>query len=164
MKKILLIRHAKSDWEDPFLNDHERPLSLRGLRDAPLMAQRLVKKNIMPDLIISSDANRAKTTALITAENLYYPKSNIQFTSDLYHASATTLLAEIKNTPADVETLFLIAHNPGLNDLIELLGGEIDNLPTCGQYGFIFEVDSWSSIDRKNAIKWLLDFPKNKVS
>src|SRR5690606_1596107 len=159
MKKLLLIRHAKSDWEDPFLDDHERPLSLRGLRDAPLMAQRLVKKNIMPDLIISSDAKRAKTTALITAENLRYPKNKIPFTADLYYASASTLLAVIKNTPPDVETLLLIGHNPGLNDLIELLGGEIDNLPTCGQFGFIFAVENWSSIDRESAQKWLFDYP-----
>src|SRR5690606_40347089 len=115
MKKLLLIRHAKSDWEDPFLNDHERPLSLRGLRDAPLMAQRLKKKNIFPDYILSSDAKRAKTTAVITAENLHFPKSQIQFVSELYHATPSALLAEIRNVPTTVETLFLFGHNPGLN-------------------------------------------------
>ena len=163
MKKLLLYRHAKSAWEDPFLNDHERPLSLRGLRDAPLMAQRLVKKNIMPDLILSSDAERAKATALITAENLHYPKDKIQFIKDLYHASASTLLFEIKKVPTTVDTLFLFGHNPGLNDLIEFLGGEIDNLPTCGQYGFIFEVANWIAIKRETAQEWLFDFPKNST-
>src|SRR5690606_8202017 len=163
MKKLLLYRHAKSDWDDPFLYDHERPLSLRGLRDAPLMAQRLKKRNIFPDLILSSDAKRAEATALITAENLHYPKDKIHFLKDLYQATPSTLLVEIKKAPINVDTLFLFGHNPELHDLIEFLGGEIDNLPTSGQYGFIFEVDNWTAIKREIAQEWLFDCPKNKT-
>lgn len=164
MKKLLLCRHAKSAWDNPFLNDHKRPLADRGMEDAPIMAQRLKRKNILPEKILSSDAKRAESTALITAENLGFPNNKIHFTSKLYHASATSVLSVIKDTPDQVETLFLFGHNPGLNDLIELLDGEMDNLPTCGQFGFIFEADNWKAIHRSNAKFWFFDYPKNSKS
>jgi len=164
MKKVLLCRHAKSAWDDPFLNDHDRPLALRGLRDSPVMAQRLKKKNILPDLIISSDAKRAEATALITAENLHFPKKQIEFRPNLYQASASSILSEIRKTPNDVETLFLFGHNPALTELIEILGGDMDNLPTCGQYGFILGVKDWKDADSSNAQVWFFDFPKKNPS
>lgn len=163
MKKLIFVRHAKSDWGDPFSPDHKRPLSLRGLRDAPFMAQKLKKKNISLDLILSSDAKRAEATALITAENLHFPKSQIKFSPNLYHASSHTLLLEIKKIQDEHETVFLIGHNPGLNDIIELLGGDLDNLPTCGQFGFTFKSESWSEIRPENAEVWFFDYPKNKT-
>lgn len=144
------------------MEDHERPLSNRGLRDAPFMAQKLKKNNIFPDHILSSDANRAKTTALITAENLHFPKNRIEFTSKLYHASPHSLLSEIKRTANIHEIIFLFGHNPGLNDIIDLLGGKLDNLPTCGQFGFLFKVENWTDIRQDNAEVWFFDFPKNK--
>lgn len=163
MKKLLLYRHAKSSWDNPFQNDHDRPLALRGLRDAPFMAQRLKKKNIIPDIIMSSDAIRAKTTALITAENLHFPKKHIAFTSSLYDASSQTILSEIRKTSDKHDVLFLFGHNPGLTDAIEQLGGQLENLPTCGQFGFLFEVESWKDIHPDNAKEWFLDFPKNSA-
>jgi phosphohistidine phosphatase len=162
MKKLIIIRHAKSSWDDPFLNDHERPLSERGYRDAPQMAQRLKKKEIYPDAMLSSDAERAKTTALITAENLHFPKEKILFTNQLYHASASSIFEEIRKTKNDIKTLFVFGHNPGFNDLIDKLGGEIDNLPTSGQFGFKFDVDAWDEISPKKAKVWFFDYPKNK--
>lgn len=160
MKKLVIIRHAKSSWDDAFLDDHERPLAERGLRDAPKMANRLKKADIFPDAIISSDAERAKTTAFITAENLSFPKQKIRLTPNLYHASASTILSEIRKTDDAVKTLFVFGHNPGQNDLIWKLGGEIDNLPTAGQFGFKFNVENWSEVDRKNAKVWFFDYPK----
>lgn len=160
MKKLVIIRHAKSSWDEPFLNDHERPLADRGLRDAPKMGNRLKKADIFPDAIISSNAERAKATALITAEQVKFPTHKIRFTPNLYHASAATILSEIKKTDNSVKTLFVFGHNPGQNDLIWKLGGEIDNLPTSGQFGFKFDVDNWSDIDSKNAKVWFFDYPK----
>jgi phosphohistidine phosphatase len=162
MKKLLMGRHAKSAWDDPFLDDHKRPLAPRGLRDSPIMAQRLKRKNILPDFILSSDAKRAQTTALITAENLHFPKNKITFTPKLYHATALSILAEIQKIPNTVQILFIFGHNPGFNDLIGLLGGKIDNLPTCGQFGFTFEVDSWKAIAQENATFWFFDYPKRR--
>lgn len=160
MKKLVIIRHAKSSWDDPFLNDHDRPLAERGLKDAPKMAKRLEKKEIFPDAIISSDAERAKATALIVAEHLDFPKKKIDFIKELYHGSVPQILSEIKKIDDSVKTLFLFGHNPGLNDLIWKLGGEIDNLPTAGQFGFKFDVKKWDEISSKNAKLWFFDYPK----
>lgn len=162
MKKLIIIRHAKSSWDDPFLDDHQRPLAERGLRDSPRMGQRLKKENIFPDMMISSDAKRAKATALIIAEQLHFPKENIEFTRKLYHASAYSILDLIKKTRDDIDTLFIFGHNPGFNDLINLLCGKIDNLPTCGQYAFTFDTNSWSQISKKNAQTWFVDYPKKE--
>ncbi|MCH6232332.1 SixA phosphatase family protein [Cognataquiflexum rubidum] len=160
MKKLVIIRHAKSSWDEPFLNDHERPLAERGLKDAPKMAKRLKKENIFPDAILSSDAERAKATAIIMAEVIDFPPKKIQFNKELYHGSVAQILSEIKKTDESVKTLFLFGHNPGLNDLIWKLGGEIDNLPTAGQFGFKFDVKKWEEISPKNAKIWFFDYPK----
>lgn len=162
MKKLLLYRHAKSSWDDLFILDRDRPLSERGLRDAPQMAQRLKRRNIYPDGMLSSSAKRAETTALITAENLHFPTNKIELSPKLYHVSAAALLDEIRKTPDEYITLFVFGHNPGLNEAIALLGGEIDNLPTCGQFGFIFEVEEWQKIGPDNARVWFFDYPKKK--
>lgn len=163
MKKLIIIRHAKSSWDDPYLEDHQRPLAERGLKDSPRMGQRLKTKNILPDLMISSDAARAKATALIIAEQLHYPKEKIEFTRKLYHASAHSILDLIRNSEDNIESLFIFGHNPGFNDLIDLLGGQIDNLPTCGQYAFSFNVNSWNQISKNNSETWFVDYPKNDV-
>lgn len=162
MKKLILCRHAKSSWDDPYLNDHERQLALRGLRDAPYMAQRLKKKGIFPDAILSSDAERAKATALITAENLNFPKEKILFTEKLYHVSFHSLLTEIKKIDNQQELVLLFGHNPGINDLINFLGAECENLPTCGQFGFTFNTQDWTNISPGNAKVWFVDYPKKK--
>jgi phosphohistidine phosphatase len=160
MKKLVIIRHAKSSWDEPFLNDHQRPLAERGKKDAPVMAKRLKKENILPDAIISSDAERAKATAIITAEQLGFSQKKIDFIKELYHGSVSQVLSEIKRTDESVKTLFLFGHNPGLNDLIWKLGGEIDNLPTAGQFGFKFDVKKWDEISPKKAKFWFFDYPK----
>ncbi len=162
MKKLVIIRHAKSDWADPLLADHARPLAERGFRDAPRMAQRLKKKGIFPDAILTSDARRALSTALLTAENLKLEKDDIQVSNKLYEASSAEILSEIKKVSDEIETLFVFGHNPGLNNLIADFGGEIDNLPTAGQFGFIFESDSWNEIAARNAKVWFFDYPKAK--
>lgn len=160
MKNLVIIRHAKSSWDNPSLDDHERPLAERGLRDAPKMANRLKQVEILPDAMISSDAERAKSTAIITAEKLDFPVHKIRFTPNLFHASASTILSEIRKTDDSVKTLFVFGHNPGQNDLIWKLGGEIDNLPTAGQFGFKFNVENWSEVESKNAKVWFFDYPK----
>ena len=162
MKKLVFIRHAKSSWDDPYLDDHERPLAERGLRDAPRMAQRLKKRDFKIDVMISSDAKRAKTTALIMAEILHFPKENIVFTPNLYMASANRILAEIKQTKSNVESILVFGHNPGFNEIIEKLGGEIDNLPTAGQFGFKLDIKDWEDISHKKAKVWFFDYPKKK--
>jgi len=162
MKKIILIRHGKSAWDNPFLSDHDRPLAERGLRDVPKMAKRLKKRGIKPDLILSSSANRALLTAQITAEELGMNSESIVQEKNLYHASPNTILKYLRMQNDHIDLIVVVGHNPGMNELIEELGGHLDNLPTAGQFGFKFKTDHWTEIDAQNAEVWFIDFPKKK--
>ncbi len=162
MKNLVLIRHAKSAWDQPFLSDHRRPLAERGLRDAPRMAQRIKKRGIFPDAMISSDAERAKSTAFITAEQLKFPREKIILTQHLYHAGASQILQLVQQCKETDQTLFIYGHNPGFNDFIWEMGFQIDNLPTAGQFGLRFDTNSWKNIGPENAQKWFFDYPKKE--
>jgi phosphohistidine phosphatase len=162
MKKLIFIRHAKSDWGNPWLNDHDRPLSERGLQDAPKMAKRLKSRILNPCLLLSSTALRAVETARITAKELNFPEDEICFEKKLYHASPGTLLKYIHLQKDSKDTLLVFGHNPGFNELIAHLGGEIENLPTSGQFGFILKSDHWKELQPENVEFWFMDFPKKK--
>jgi phosphohistidine phosphatase len=162
MKKLVLIRHAKSDWNNPWLEDHDRPLAERGLKDAPTMAKRLKKRNLNPEIILSSTALRAVETAKITSKELNFPEEEICFEKNLYHASAGTILKYIHHQKDSKNTLLIFGHNPGLNELISFLGGKIENLPTSGQFGFILKSDRWNDLKPENVEVWFEDFPKKK--
>lgn len=160
MKKLLIIRHAKSSWDDPYLEDHKRPLSSRGLRDMPKMAQRLKAKSIFPEVIYASDAVRAKSTALLLIQHLAQPNMHVDFSHDLFHASSGRILEKIHACPDSYASLAIVGHNPGLNELIWSLGHNIDNLPTSGIFGFSCNTDSWKNISDKTAEFWFFDYPK----
>ena len=162
MKKIILIRHAKSAWDNPWLSDHDRPLAERGLHDAPIMAKRLKKRNIHIEIILSSTAKRAIETAKIIAEELDFPVSDIIVEENLYHASPNKILKYIHQQNDSKETMIVVGHNPGFNELIAYLGGKLDNLPTSGQFGFLVKSDHWSDLGPKTAEVWFVDFPKKK--
>lgn len=162
MKKILICRHGKSSWEDPYLSDHNRPLAPRGLRNSKEMAERLLFLSIRPDLVLSSDAKRARDTAFITLEILGVNKEKIEQHETLFHASANTIMEHLQTLSNSIDTVFIYGHNPGFNELIWMLGGELDNLPTAGQYGFSFKVNDWSEITPQNAQVWFYDYPKKK--
>lgn len=162
MKKIILIRHAKSAWDNPWLTDHDRPLAERGLRDAPIMAKRLKKRKIHPEIILCSTALRAVDTAKIIAQELEFPGSEIHLEKDLYHASPNKILKYIHLQKDAKDTILVVGHNPGLNELIEYLGGKLDNLPTSGQFGFLVKSDRWSDFGPKTAEVWFVDYPKKK--
>ena len=121
MKKIILVRHGKSAWDDPNLTDHDRPLADRGLEDIPEMGLRLKDKGLIPDLMISSTAIRASQTAEILAEVLHLPKSKIVYDKNLYHASYAMILKCIQRQDDENELIFVVGHNPGMNDFIDFL-------------------------------------------
>lgn len=162
MKKIILVRHAKSAWNNPFLTDHDRPLAERGIADAPIMAMRLKKKGIFPDLILSSTALRAAETAKITAEILDFPVGKITWEKDLFHATPNQILKILRIQNDSVNTIFVFGHNPGFTDLISYLGGNLDNLPTSGQFGIKVNAEHWADLKPETAEVWFFDFPKNK--
>lgn len=162
MKKIILIRHGKSAWDKPFLADHERPLAERGLRDVPKMGERLLRRGVKPSLFLSSSAKRAIQTAKLIASVFDYPEKDIVSEENLYHCSPEIILKYLRMQKDKHELILIFGHNPGFNDLIEKLGGTLDNLPTSGQYGFKFDTDHWSDISSENASFWFIDFPKMK--
>ncbi len=131
---LYLLRHAKSSWDHPDLTDAERPLSERGLINAPKMGARLAKLKIKPQLILSSPADRAISTARLMAPALGYPMGDIKTIDSLYHASDQQLLRVCNQfIEPGLESLMLVGHNPGLTDFSNMLCEEqIENIPTCG--------------------------------
>ena len=127
--ELVLTRHAKSDWGDPGLRDHDRPLNERGLRDAPRMDTRLAETGFRPDALLSSTALRARTTAEAFAAAL---ESTVTLVPDLYGAPPSTLLTTASGSGA--LRVMLVAHNPGMAELVDTLsGGRIGEMPTCAQ-------------------------------
>jgi phosphohistidine phosphatase len=162
MKRLILIRHAKSSWDDPTLSDHDRPLASRGLADAPKMAIRLSKRDIQADLLISSTALRAITTAQSVANALRYPVEEIVSEGSLFHASSRSILKYLRSQDDKHNTILIFGHNPGFTDLVTYLGGEIENLPTSGQFGFKLNSTQWADLKPEMVDIWFFDYPKNK--
>lgn len=159
MKKLYLIRHAKSDWSNPFLDDFDRTLSERGKKNAPSMGKLLKSKNIHPDLIISSPAKRAKKTANKIAREVNYI-NKIYFNEEIYEASHKTLLKIIRKIPNEHDIVFLVAHNPSLNMLASYLIDFSHNISTCGIVEINFEIDSWKNLEKINSEFKSYDYPK----
>jgi phosphohistidine phosphatase len=162
-KELLLVRHAKSSWDDPYLDDHDRPLNDRGLRNAPEMGKRIQGSGIRPDVWISSTALRAMTTAEILAEQVGSAKDQIQLSRDLYHGSATELQEFIAGLDDAIGSAILFGHNPGMTSLVaNLYGLPIDNLPTCGVVHLQFNENTWSAVSYAPPARAYFDFPKNQ--
>ena len=160
MKKLVLIRHAKSDWSNPFLDDFLRPLNKRGKKNAPLMAKVLKEKNIRPDLIISSPSLRTKQTLEYFIKKLNYD-DEVRFEESIYEAPYENLLKVIKDIPNIHKTVFLMGHNPGLCDLINfLLDKHFENIPTCGIVEIDFNAKSWQDISKENSNLVSFEYPK----
>ncbi len=161
MKKIYLIRHAKSSWKKDFIEDFDRNLNKRGKEDAPFMAERLKQFGVKPDLIYSSPAKRAKKTAKIIAKILDYDTKNIQYKNTLYNGNIAEYLEVLKNTPNYVNELFLIGHNPTITELGEILSNSIlTNMPTCSIVCILFNVESFEEIDMGRGEICFFDYPK----
>ena len=161
MKKLFLVRHAKSSWDDHNLSDFERPLNNRGRRDAPFMAKLISQQGVSPDLIISSPANRAATTARFFSETFNYKFEELFLEPRLYEASSEDLREVIYEIGNSFTNVMMFAHNPGLTDLANnLTGKRIDNIPTCGIVSIGFNVDSWEEINNQNSELIFFEYPK----
>ena len=161
MKRTLfLVRHAKSSWDGVALPDKERPLADRGKRDAPMMGKRLAKRQVKPDLILSSPARRALSTAEIIANELDYRAKDIVVDDRLYATEAETLLGVIGELSDKLKCVMLIGHNPEFADLVHRLSNEDTLMPTCAVAQFTFESKSWATIGAAKPAKVVLDYPK----
>jgi len=144
MKRLGIIRHAKSSWADAGLADHDRPLNKRGKRDAPFMADLLEREGERPDLLLTSSAKRARTTAKAFAKAFGLPKGAVLEDERIYEASAHAVLDVLRAGPEHAESLFLFGHNPGLHDLIFLLCGKgPERFVTCGAALMDLSIDRW---------------------
>ncbi|MCX7877711.1 MAG: histidine phosphatase family protein [Ignavibacteria bacterium] len=133
MKSVIFVRHAKSSWDDPSLDDEERPLNKRGKKSAPLMGKVLRSKNEFPEIIVTSQAKRAYDTALILAEEIGYPVEKIITDKVLYMPSPENVLKVMEKYLISHKKIMLVSHNPGITEFVNLLtGAGIDNIPTCG--------------------------------
>jgi phosphohistidine phosphatase len=161
MKKLILVRHAKSDWGNPGLDDIDRPLNERGKRDAPVMARRLLDKKVKIDLIVSSPAKRAAKTAKAFAESYGIKQSSILFLPELYLAPPAVFYEVISQLDPAFKTVALFSHNEGITEFANLLtDARIDNIPTCGVFALKVKSDQWSSFREAEKEFWFFDYPK----
>jgi phosphohistidine phosphatase len=161
MKTLYIIRHAKSDWNDLSLSDFERPLNKRGEKNALFMGELLAQHKIHPDLIVSSPAIRAKTTAKKIAQKVDYDTKEIVYEEGLYLADVDTIKEVLKNVPSSKNTVFLVGHNPGLTLFATHISGyDIDNIPTCGIFCVTLKNDDWKSIGKGAAEFISFEYPK----
>lgn len=161
MKQLTLVRHAKSSWEFPELSDFDRPLNKRGKRDLPEMADRLVARGIAPELILSSGARRALTTAEQIARAQDYPIDNILEVPELYHARVETLINLLQGQSDHYRHLMIVGHNPTLEMAGYFLTHEpIAKFPTSGVMHIALSITSWEEVAESCGTLELLDYPK----
>jgi len=142
------------------LPDKERPLNERGRRDAPRMGERLAKRGVKPDIIVSSPAVRALTTAELIARELDYDLRDIAVDKRLYSASADDLLAVIHELGGKPKHVMLFGHNPEFAELAHSLSSDITEMPTCAVAEFRFDIESWSDVGSQLPTKVKLHLPK----
>ena len=152
MRKLILLRHAKSDWDDETLSDHDRPLAARGIRDAPRMGLLLAEKQLIPDLIISSTACRARTTAHAVAESGGFD-ARLMETESLYHSSPGQIISVLNREASDESCVMLVGHNPGMEMLASSLAGSYQVFPTAAIGAFDCDVMDWGSFDLGDPVR-----------
>jgi phosphohistidine phosphatase len=164
MKTIVLIRHAKSSWDNAADADFDRPLNARGFANGADMAARLLKRLPGIDHFISSPARRATETATLFTGK--FPASSIRYERQLYLAPASSLVASISTLPDQFSMVAIIAHNPGITDLANQLTQEIqtDNIPTCGIFAVQGDVNHWKAFERAAKHFLFFDYPKAPFS
>ena len=164
MRRLTLVRHAKSDWSLPGQVDWDRPLNKRGQRDAPEMARRLRSRKLKPDLMISSPAVRAITTASVMARELKVAATQLRQDERLYLASPPDLLAVARELGGDAKHLMVFGHNPGITEFANQLSASehIDNLPTCGVFTALFHLADWADLRWASGQEVEFDYPKNQ--
>ena len=164
MKTLILLRHGKSSWDDPTLEDFDRPLNERGVDDSEAIGKYARKQKIKPDLVLSSPATRAKHTT-----ELFIPAARLKNTpvydERIYEASARRLLTIISGLDEAINTAVLVGHNPGFEDLCERLTGKTKKVPTASLACIDLKIDKWSAPKGgKGKLKWRMTPKKLKKS
>ena len=165
MKTLILVRHAKSDWNVPGLSDIDRPLNERGKKDAPEMARRLRKKGIKIDAFVSSPAKRALRTARFFAEAYDVKKDDIVVEKVLYGALSSQFEQVIASMKDKNETIAIFSHNPGITEYANTLCNvHTDNIPTCGLFAVQADIEKWGDFSQAEKMFLFYDYPKNPLA
>lgn len=162
MPKILyLVRHAKSSWDDPSLADKDRPLNARGLGSAQEMGRRLVERGQKPDLVISSPARRALTTAKKIARETGYAESGIITDDHLYFSGTRSMVDLLENLDDKYDRVMIVGHNPAMSSLLNILcDSSVENMPTCAIATLEFDMAAWSELTMTDGELVNYDYPK----
>jgi phosphohistidine phosphatase len=128
-RELLILRHAKSDWDGDALSDFARPLAKRGKKDAPRVGAWMYREGLVPDLVVSSPAERARETTHAVCKGLDYKRKAVVWDQAIYEATVADLLGALARLPANAKTVLLVGHNPGLEELlVHLVGDDLDDL------------------------------------
>ncbi len=163
MKTLLLVRHAKSSWDDSGFSDFERPLNQRGKADAPIMAKRLKDKKIKIDAFVASPAKRAKKTAEIFMKEYDANEKNLTLVPSLYEASVNDFYHTVERLNDKDDTIALFSHNPGITDFVNSLEcSPVYNMPTCAVFALGIKTKHWNEFKGSKKEFLLFDYPKSE--
>lgn len=152
VKDVCFVRHAKSSWDHPGMDDFDRPLDSRGLKDAPMMAAKMRELGLIPDLIITSGANRARSTAEFFRKEFKLDKDKFRVNNDLYEATPEKVYEIVQSVADTAAFVFIFGHNPTLTWVANHLSGvHIDNVPTCGVVHAQAIITSWKKFKPEHA-------------
>lgn len=146
MKTLLILRHAKSSWKDADLPDHDRPLKPRGQRAATQMGQLVAEKHLTPQRILSSTALRARETAELVAAACDFGDT-IVLTSDFYAAAPPAYLNVLRHLDDAYQCVMVVGHNPGLENLVTVLTGQMEPLPTAALARVELPIETWKGLN-----------------
>lgn len=163
---LVVIRHAKTELLSKDHKDFSRNLTARGLNDASIMGERLQQKKILPGLILCSPANRTMQTAHIIAKATGYSTEQIETPQQLYQSNSETIENLIVTIPEQVKTCYIVAHNPGVSQLVYDLQKDtfIGEMPTGAIAVLHFEAESWQQFPQARKQLVLFDYPRNNIS
>jgi phosphohistidine phosphatase len=146
VKDVCFVRHAKSNWDHPNLKDYDRPLDARGLHDAPMMAKKMHELKLVPDVIITSGAKRARTTAEYFKKEFNLQDDQFIINDDIYEASTEEVFEALTKAPEHARFVYMFGHNPAFTWVANSLSGiHIDNVPTCGVVHAQSIITSWKN-------------------
>ena len=163
-KTLHIVRHAKSSWDYDNISDIDRPLKLKGIQSAYEMARRIKIRNALPELIITSPANRAIHTAIIFARVFEFPLSKIVIEENLYATEEDFITDLIKKTDNSISSLMIVGHNPELTNFTNIfVKNTIENINTAGIVSLVFDIEKWKDINKKKLVSEQFDFPKKNL-
>jgi phosphohistidine phosphatase len=163
-KTLHIVRHAKSSWDYESISDIDRPLKLKGIQNAYEMARRIKIRNTLPDLMITSPANRAIHTAIIFARVFEFPLDKIMIKEDMYEAEEKYVMDMINKTDNGISSLMIFGHNPELTNFANIFVKDtIDNIATTGIVSLVFDTDNWKDVSQKNLVSENFDYPKKDL-